>query len=163
MQPNVPIPTDSIYKFMTLFGFMLLVTTVVSTVYVHKSTNDELLAIAEAKYRLTVYLAARKADSKQITKALQEEDMAMQAIHDRRAEIAASDRGFYLKVLALPGGMGLALFGFGFYRWIKEQPLHDELLRLQVTKARLDVHGTTAPTDFIPAPTDVERRKAAKE
>ena len=43
MQPQIPMPTDNLYKFIALFGFALVMSSLLGTVYVSISTNSNIL------------------------------------------------------------------------------------------------------------------------
>lgn len=40
MENKIPLPTDSIYKFYALFGLLLFIFSIGSTIYVSRSTNE---------------------------------------------------------------------------------------------------------------------------
>ena len=46
MLNRVPLPTDNIFKFYALFGLLLVMFGIGSTLYVSKSTNDLVFGIA---------------------------------------------------------------------------------------------------------------------
>lgn len=64
-------------------------------------------------------------------------------------------------------GGALAIGGWlcasGFLRWSKIQPLHDELLELQVAKARREVNGNLDYRDLSPRPEPNGKRPHSKK
>lgn len=120
MQPNVPIPTESLYKFAALFGLALIITAIIGWLYMHRSLNEEVTTLARE------YVTLEASDSKS----------PMLPILQRRIDVAGSDRDIYsfgLGVVLVTAGL-LSAWGFGRWRQ-KIQPLHDRLLELQVAQA----------------------------
>lgn len=126
MQPNVPVPTDNLYKFQALFGLTLIISSLLGTVWLVQSSNDQ---IYEAAKEVASIDPASSPAAKDYAKAM--------AI---KAKLAAKDRDGLVWFLFLAGGVGMIATVTGFAKWAKIQPLHDELLELQVAKARMEVH-----------------------
>lgn len=46
MQPNVPIPTDNLYKFVALFGLAVIIASLVGLTVVSQISNDRIVVLA---------------------------------------------------------------------------------------------------------------------
>ncbi len=121
MTPNIPIPTDNIYKFYASFGFVLLIAALVSFVYVHNSTNEKVLA--------WVTNISKLENSQKITK-YEEEQIDL---YKKLIEVSKKDKKLFSNVLLTTSVLGLFVSGFGFYKWEKEiQPRDDKLTELKI-------------------------------
>ncbi|GEM_PF-906487 len=138
MQPNVPVPTDSLYKFLALFGLVLMISSLLGTVALVRSSNQQ---IFEAAKEVAAIGTPQSKEAEDYVKAMQ-----------RKAVIAAEDRDGLAWLLAICGAIGVAFSIAGFTRWHKIQPLHDELLELQVAKARMEVHKVNEYRELSPKP-----------
>lgn len=128
MQPNVPVPTDNLYKFQALFGLVLIISALFTAAYVHVNVNNKHFGYVDVYYGPTTRSEPDQAKFKKHIESQVDE------LHES-TEIA-----MYVVGGALAIG-GWLCFG-GFHRWAKIQPLHDELLELQVAKARKEAHGS---------------------
>lgn len=146
MQPNVPVPTDNLYKFMALFGLVLIISALFTAAYVHVNVNNKHFNYVD------VYYGPTKRSEPDQAKFKKHIESQVEELHES-TEIA----------MALSGG-ALAIGGWlcflGFQRWAKIQPLHDELLELQVAKARKEAHGSNVYRDLPERP---EPKKPAKK
>ena len=136
MQPTLPVPTDSLYKFAALFGLVLLVTSIIAFNTSYNNTHAELTSLAQ-KY-IDIEL-------KQGTAARQ-----MRHLLERQIEIADANRDFRAFFIAITLAIGTLSSGWGFLMWHRLQPLRDELLELEVLLARKEVHGDIEPRAFTP-------------
>lgn len=128
MQDKIPIPTDNIYKFYALFSLLLLIFSVAATLYVVNYTNDVIFKNAVEIEEL-----------KQRSPPTSPQQIRL-AVLERQVEIAKSDRKAYWTVLG--GIFVLSLLGmsYGFSKWHKKvQPLNDEMMRVQVEIAQLQL------------------------
>lgn len=149
MQPSIPVPTDNLYKFAALFGLVLIVASIVSVVSTYNSAYDELVEIASS------YIALEgKSDA--TTKQ-------MKQLMDKRIEVIDSNREFYVFILSIPIVIGGALSVWGFQRWARIQPLHDELIELQVAKVRKEVYGDLAPHNLVERTTTKAKKPKANK
>lgn len=146
MQPNVPIPTDNLYKFQALFGLAIIISAMVGLYLTYATTNAELIAVSDRFYELekeqladqqeavaigaTVASDARSADAAK----------GVKAVLEKRVEIAIQNRQTYLLTLAVVIFLAAVLAGSGFWKWAQIQPLHDRLLQLQVQKAEKELN-----------------------
>ncbi len=148
MQPNVPVPTDSLYKFSALFGLALIISAVFIGAYVHVNVNDKFYRYVD------VYYGPSKRD---------EADEAKFKKHIE-AQVEELKSSTTIAMYGIGGGLGagimLCIYGFG--RWIKIQPLHDELLELQVAKTRMEVHRANQYRELPEGPKPKKPTKKAK-
>lgn len=128
MESRIPLPTDNIYKFYALFGLVLLVTSIAAFLYVHKTSNE---------LAFEAYIEYAELDTKEHPTPVEKK---RKEIIEKRLEIAVKDRDFYNYALSALIGVGLFLVGFGFWKWEKDvQPRQDDLLDLQIEKAKQDL------------------------
>jgi hypothetical protein len=130
MFPTIPIATDHLYKFITLFGLVFLVFSLIGIVYIFDKYNNLF-------YKNIMELETLK---------LKDELSKVEALTKTRLEhmnkLYITDKNTMQWVLAFCGALGLWLFIIGlFLWWRKVQPQQDELLRLQIEKLRLELAG----------------------
>lgn len=136
MRSNIPLPTDNIYKFYALFGLLLFITVVASTLYVSKSTNELIFASA---IEIEAVNALEKPSLIEKTK---------KEIAEKRVELAISDKNFFIKALGGMAGIACMFMGYGFFKWHNEvQPMQDKLLKLQIEKAERE--NVKVPRKFV--------------
>ncbi|MBD9534637.1 hypothetical protein IB227_02080 [Stenotrophomonas sp. STM01] len=146
MQPNIPVPTDNLYKFQALFGLVIIISAIAGLYLTYATTNAELVTIADRFYELEKeQLAAQQetvavgavavSDSRSANAA-----KGVKAVLEKRIEVAVSNRRTYVAVLFLGMFLGGVLAYFGFTKWAKIQPMHDRLLELQVQKAEKELN-----------------------
>lgn len=142
MESKIPIPTDNIYKFYALFGLLLIVFSFGSTLYVNKSSNEQMI---------TLLVEIETLRQEQPPTAPQQ---LRQAIAQRQLDIAKSDKEFFRWALVALGMVGTLGLMYGFGKWHKEvQPVIDESARVQLEIAKLQLaklrsessKGTTQP------------------
>lgn len=125
MHSKIPLPTDNVYKFYALFGLVLLIFGLASTLYVTKSTNE---------FMATAYVDLE--DLKSQT-TLKPRDEARKRILERQIEVAKKDKDFFLSGAAVVAAIGTVAMVVGFARWqLKIQPVQDEIADLQLAKLR---------------------------
>src|SRR3569623_584635 len=110
------------------FSLVLLIFTVFALIYVNHFTNDII-------FQNVVEIETLKLESPPTAPQL-----IRLAVLERQVEIAKSDRTLYSS--ALGGLFSVALWGiwYGFKKWHKEvQPLHDEMARIQLEIAKLQL------------------------
>lgn len=123
LTPNLPLPTDSLWKFWALFGLAVFLLCIPTLAYVHYSTNELIYSSAVESVSLTESakvdpVAARKLE-----------------VLNKRLEIALDDRPVLSQLLGTFMAIGLAFSAFGFHRWSQIQPKEDRLLELRVASA----------------------------
>lgn len=131
MESRIPIPTDNIYKFYALFGLALFITAIAIQVSVVKSTNELAFSIGPELKALEVL---EKPSPVEITK---------KELLKRQLEIAVADRDEFKELAHYLTVFGAILMGLGFGMWqYSVQPKQDELLDLQIEKAKLELNQT---------------------
>jgi hypothetical protein len=148
MQPNVPIPTDNLYKFMALFGLAIIISAMVGLYLAYATTNAELIAVSDRYYELEKEQLADQQEAVAIGATVASDARSVnaakgvKAVLEKRIEVAVWNRLAYTVFLFLVMFGGGLLAFFGFKAWAKIQPLHDRLLQLQVDKAEKDLNQT---------------------
>jgi len=128
MDNRIPLPTDNIFKFYALFGLLLVVFGIGSTLYVSKTTNDLVFEVA-------VEYETLKADP---VRSVSQE--ARFQVLQKKLEIAKTNKNVLLSSLGLVIGVGIIMMGYGFKKWHTEiQPLQDEMARLSLKKLKREV------------------------
>ncbi|MDT4289560.1 hypothetical protein RO575_08315 [Methylomonas sp. MO1] len=129
MEPEVPLPTDNIYKFYAMFGLVVMLTTGIMFFIRAEEYNRRAferyapIRILEAKDKLT--------DSEKLDLFIHEQK---QAIDKSNKEF---ELGLYVFLFLLPGTLSTA---YGFYMWhTKIQPKQDELIDLQIERLKVDI------------------------
>jgi hypothetical protein len=121
MENKIPIPTDNIFKFYALFGLLLFIFSASSIIYVTRSAN-------ELVFQSVVEVEAIK----QIQNP-SPVDKAKLQILEKRLEISASDKIFYIKGIGAITGISVVLMIWGFTKWHRDvQPIQDEMAQLQL-------------------------------
>lgn len=134
MDSKIPLPTDNIYKFLALFGLVVMVSSMTLLIYTNQTTNQKLWDSAEALYDLDT------------SKDPHKEERIKQEL--KKVEIITSDKTFFRYSLAIVFGIGGLISWKGFWKWHKEiQPLHDEMLLLQKEKLQLEVDALKKTND----------------
>jgi len=126
MESKFPIPTDNIFKFMALFGLVVMVTSMSLMIYENSSTNQTVLSRAIAIYDLEASEDAHKEEKS--------------ALLLKEIEVAAGNGKIFRWSLAFMFAIGLYVSIDGFRRWYSViQPIHDDILDLQKQKLELEV------------------------
>ena len=144
---RIPLPTDNIYKFYALFGLLLIIFSIGSTVLLSKSTNEKVY-----KYVVELEQSYRGVES-------QDQETDRQKVLKKLIDIEAKDRKELTRWLDVLSVVGTAVMVLGFVAWqTKIQPIEDELRSLQRDKLKLEVEKmraeTTPPTPAKPAEQD---------
>ena len=143
MQPNVPIPTDNIYKFACLFGLALIVSAIFSFVASYSSSLDRKVRYME----IVIPLEAKteKSKTEEDLLAMNRKLISVTKENEQAATVAIS--------AVLVAGLLLSLYGATKWHQIV-QKRDDQLAELQLRKlaaevARLEAHGEKdkAPND----------------
>jgi hypothetical protein len=128
MDNKIPLPTDNIFKFYALFGLLLFVFSLASTIYINRSTNEQIIG-------LLLEIETLK-DTSNLTNA----QTLRQVLLERQLEIATSDKQFFRRALALLGALSTVGMAYGFRKWHQEvQPLADEAARIQLQLAKIQL------------------------
>ena len=128
MDNKIPIPTDNIYKFYALFGLLLVVFGIGSSIYVNTSTNNLAYEIA-VEYQVLKENPVRSISEETQFQLLQ-----------RKLEIARKNKMVFLFGIGAIIGGGLLMMGYGFRKWHKDiQPIQDEIARLNLLKLKREL------------------------
>jgi len=134
MSPSIPIPTDNIYKFACLFGLALIVSSIFAFVSSYTSALDRKVKYLE----VIISLEAKEQRSKV------EEDTL--SLTKRLVEVSNSNQSFANSFVGVVLSLGIAMSGFGAFRWYaKIQPRDDKLADLQIAKLQAEVARLNAP------------------
>ncbi|WP_415911643.1 hypothetical protein [Neptuniibacter sp. QD37_11] len=130
MSPGLSVPTDNIYKFYTLFGFTLLVSTLLGYVYVYDSSRTKMV-------QWTLEILEYEAGGSGEVVNPEKKELLLQLVN-----VEKENRQTYQKVLALVSGFALFLFVIGLYKWQNEvQPREDDLYKLRILSAETELLG----------------------
>lgn len=128
MESQIPIPTDNIFKFYALFGLLILVFSLGSSIYLTKSTNELL-------FTAVVELETLKA----LPHPSPVDEVRKQVLQ-RKIEIASDDKKTLQAGCGILAGFAVIGLVYGFRKWHSEiQPVQDELARLQLRKLQAEV------------------------
>ena len=128
---SIPIPTDNLYKFLALFGLVLLVTVLLGSLYSTTSTNQKIMTYVE---KIESIQAAHETEIK----------AGSVAVYEKLINVASKDRKFHTISLSIIGSLGVLMMLTGFHRWYTYyQPKHDQILELTIKKLELEIaqHG----------------------
>ncbi|MCC4854861.1 hypothetical protein LMH78_03515 [Vibrio lentus] len=121
-------PTDNIYKFLALFGLVLTVFGGWLFNSTHSNFNNNLMGYSIGLSKLELIADPNSHEEHQIK------------VLEKKIELLKADKPFYMGFSSMFTALGLTLMGYGFFRWFFYlQPKLDELLELQVEKAKLEV------------------------
>ena len=136
MESKIPLPTDNIYKFYALFSLLLLIFSVGAFVYNVQNSNSQVVEIYPELQEL------------KNAKHLSHKDEARLEVLEAMYVAVKSDRSFYNKCLGALIGLALSGMAFGFIRWhVIVQPLQDEIARVQLELAKLQLEAIQADRD----------------
>ncbi len=129
MNPNIPIPTDNVYKFYAMFGLVIMLTTAIMFFIRHEEYNRR----AFDRHVPMKLLEAKKDLSDQQKHELY--------LYEQKAGIDKSNKklelSLYMFLFVLPGAL---LTIYGFFMWHnKIQPLQDRLIELQLERLSIEI------------------------
>lgn len=128
MDNKIPLPTDNIYKFYSMFGLLLLIFGFGSIIYLNKVTNN---LVFESLIEL------ENLNSIQQKSALED---AQEKVVLRKVELATKDKKSFINLLHLMIMGGSIMMIYGFLKWhTKVQPIQDEISKLTLEKLRYEV------------------------
>ena len=136
MTPQLPIPTDSLHKFLCMFGLALLFTGVLGFYAIYTITFDRKLVLLTEIDQLEAITPRPLVDERQL---------------DRKRkilEITKSNEDFFHWIVGGTVGIGLALVYLGGSAWHKKsQMLEDQMKALQLRKLELEVSAMEAAAE----------------
>ena len=129
MNPNIPLPTDNIFKFYAMFGLVIMLTTSIM-IFVR---NEEYNQRAFDRYTPMKLLEANE--------NLEDHQTLELYLHEKKSEIDKSNKNFelslYIFLFFLPGMISTI---YGFYMWhTKIQPKQNMLIDLQLEKLEAEI------------------------
>lgn len=128
MNPNIPIPTDSVHKFYAGFGLVVFIASLIAAVYIHNSTNEKVINWFEVSVKL------EKLENKT------EVDIAQLKRIEELIDVTKKDRKTFLYFLFSASFFGLFVAGWGFQAWEKKiQPLLDKKMELEIELLELEI------------------------
>lgn len=125
MNPNIPIPTDNIYKFYALFGLTFFIVCSICFTQIYKDHREGIL------HRIDQYDNARNKDEQQVIVNVMKSD---------HKDFVVIKYGVIFGLL-----VGAAAMAYGFSRWHEVQKAQDELTKLQLRKLTLDLNNARKP------------------
>ena len=130
MQPNIPVPTDNIYKFLALFGIIMFISGLWGLAYFAEKYN-------ELGYEN--YLELELINIK-IKKDATPEDITRRTVLEWYAKAIRRYWTIFEYSFTACAAFGFFLSVFGYYSWFRNvQPNQDELLNLQIEKMRREI------------------------
>jgi hypothetical protein len=128
MQPNIPITTDNLYKFIALFGLVLFISSGITLVYSLFYHNK---LLHEHSLELAILNAKTVLSSEETVK---KEFLS----HVRNLNI--SNRRAFFYIITIIAGIGIGMMLYGLKKWHQEiHPQQYELLNLQIEKMKLEI------------------------
>lgn len=128
MNPNIPIPTDSVHKFYAGFGLVVFIASLIAAVYIHNSTNEKVMNWFEESVKL------------EKLEKMTEVDIAHLKRIEELIDITKKDRTTFLYFLFSSSFFGLFVAGWGFQAWEKKiQPLLDKKMELELELLELEI------------------------
>ncbi|WKC35372.1 hypothetical protein QYM18_12870 [Ectopseudomonas chengduensis] len=128
MENRIPLPTDSLYKFVALFSMSLVIGAFYLTFYASDSSNA------------VIYDNWSELSSLESLKEPNAEQAARKQLLEKRIEVAVEDRKTFVNLavfLAMVGTLGVYI-GFAF--WIrKQQKVADQMAQNQLELSRLQL------------------------
>ncbi|MGU1977967.1 hypothetical protein ACSES0_27755 [Pseudomonas aeruginosa] len=145
MENKIPLPTDSLYKFVALFSMTIVIGAFYLAFYAGESSNA------------VVYEKWSELASLQSLEKPNAEQAARKEMLERKIEIAVENRKTLVKLAAFLAGVGTLGVYVGFAFWIrKQQKVADqiaenqlELSRLQLLALRHELKGKGVEVDKL--------------
>lgn len=127
MESKIPLPTDNIFKFYALFGVLILITSIISIVWINNSTNERIHSL------IREYESLPEVDK---------DKSPLGEVIEKRLEVEGANKSLFLKCLGSIIGVSLILMFYGFKEWhTKIQPKQDEYFDLQLQKLRKELEN----------------------
>lgn len=140
MAPNLPLPTDNVYKFACIFGLALIVAAVFSYVSIHSSSLDRKIRYSESVITLEAKGERTKADNDLLE------------LNRRLLEVTKSNESAASHIVSAVLGIGVALSLAGAWAWYtKIQARDNKLADLQVRKLAAEVARLEAVSSGHPS------------
>lgn len=128
MDNKIPLPTDNIYKFYSMFGLLLVIFGFGSIIYLNKTTND---LVFESMVELENLNSIKQRSALESTQ---------EKVILRKIELANMDKKSFIYLLNALIVIGTFMMIYGFKQWhYKVQPIQDEISKLTLEKLRHEV------------------------
>jgi len=128
MQSRVPLPTDNIYKFYSLFGLLILFISMWGFVGTYNFYSDKSFEIYE---ELEILKKVEKPSSTQTVRL---------DILEKKLEIYPNNKKFFMGVVGVGISIAVIFIFYGFFQWhTKIQPLQDKVTEKQLEKLDIEV------------------------
>jgi hypothetical protein len=128
MQPNIPLPTDNIYKFAALFGLVVFISTMLAMAYLTGKNNELVFKYFEES------LSLEAQENPSIA------DIVKKVLLERNLDVNVAALTIYWYIMWITSGIA-ASFSVcsGLYWYKRVQPKQDELLNLQIEKMKREI------------------------
>ena len=134
MESKIPLPTDNIYKFYAIFGLLLLITSILGTIWVGTSTNEKLHSLV------------KEYESIPGTEEVREKTDLGKFI-ESRMKVQVKNKQTFNYGLTGTTAISILLMWYGFRQWhTKVQPKQDEYFDLQLKKLKLEIESSENET-----------------
>lgn len=128
MENRIPLPTDSLYKFIALFSMSLVIGAFYITFNASNSSNA---VVYESWSELAVLQSLEKPNTEQ---------SARKQMLEKRIEVAVEDRKTFINLAAFLAVIGTLGVYIGFAFWIrKQQKVADQMAQNQLELSRLQL------------------------
>tara|TARA_B110000438_G_scaffold281099_1_gene306951 strand:+ start:559 stop:993 length:435 start_codon:yes stop_codon:yes gene_type:complete len=128
LNSKVPLPTDNIYKFYSLFGLVLLITSCILFIQTYNSFQQSAF---ERYIELEVLKSQIELSSK---------DTARKTAFETQAKIDVSNKDLYMQFIGAFIGFSFLLIFYGFKKWHQKiQPQQDLITQLQIDKLTIEI------------------------
>jgi hypothetical protein len=128
MENRIPLPTDSLYKFIALFSMSLVIGAFYLTFYASNSSNA------------VVYDNWSELASLESLENPNAEQAARKQMLEKRIEVAVEDRKTFVNLAAFLAVIGTLGVYIGFAFWIrKQQKVADQMAQNQLELSRLQL------------------------
>jgi H+/Cl- antiporter ClcA len=128
MTPQIPIPTDSLHKFMSLLGLALLLSALLGFCGIYTTTLDRKIALVEEISQLELNQRRTPLEDRRLS------------LRRKVLEVTQSNEQAFQWAVGIAFGLGLLLIVFGGVAWHRKgQVLEDRLKELQVRKLEVEL------------------------
>ena len=150
MVPQIPIPTDSLHKFLCMLGLALVLSGLLGFYGIYTTTLDKKIALVEEISQLEL--------NSQRT-AIEERRLELRR---KILEVTKSNENFFQWAVAAAFVIGFVLIWTGGAAWHKRgQALDDKLKELQVRKLEIELQALEASADKSKAGSETSSKSAA--
>jgi len=128
LNSKVPLPTDNIYKFYSLFGLVLLISSFILFLQTYTSFQER---------SFDRFIELEILNNQEV---LEPKELAKKTVLEAKAKIDESDKELYMHFIGSFIAISLLLIFYGFRKWhVKIQPQQDLIAQKQVEKLTLEI------------------------